>query len=140
MLAQACARLGVERAFVVHGADGLDEITTTTFTTVFQVEDGRVQKGRWVPGDFGLPQASLEDLRGGEPEMNAGILRSILAGDPGPARDVVIANAAAALLVAQRAPDLKAAVAAAAESIDSGAAKRKLEHLVELAGTLTAQT
>ncbi len=136
MLAQACARLGVERAFVVHGADGLDEITTTTYTTVFQVEEGRVQKGRWIPGDFGLPTASLEDLRGGEPEMNAGILRSILAGDRGPSRDVVIANAAAALLVSQRAPDLKSAVAAATESIDNGAAQRKLESLIEFAGTL----
>lgn len=136
MLAQACARLNVERAFVVHGADGLDEITTTGHTTVFQVEDGRVQKGRWVPGDFGLARASLEDLRGGDPEMNAGILRSILGGDLGPARDVVVANAAAALLIAQHAPDLKAAVAAAAESIDSGAAQGKLEALIEFTRSL----
>ncbi|MBV9296735.1 MAG: anthranilate phosphoribosyltransferase, partial [Acidobacteriaceae bacterium] len=69
MLAQASARLGIERAFVVHGADGLDEITTTGYTTVFQVEEGRVQKGRWSPGDFGMAQASLEDLTGGDPEM-----------------------------------------------------------------------
>lgn len=136
MLAQACARLGVERAFVVHGADGLDEITTTTHTTVFQVEDGRVQKGKWAPNDFGLPAASLEDLRGGEPEMNAGILQFILAGNPGPSRDIVIANAAAALLVAQKAPDLKAAVAAAVESIDGGAAQRKLTELTEFTRTL----
>ena len=136
MLAQACARLGVERAFVVHGADGLDEITTTTYTTVFQVEDGRVQKGRWVPGDFGLPVATLEELRGGDPEMNAGILRSVLAGNPGPCRDIVVANAAAALLLAQHAPDLKTAVAAATESIISGAAQGKLQALSEFAHTL----
>ncbi len=136
MMAQACARLNVERAFVVHGADGLDEITTTTHTTVFQVEGGRVQKGRWVPGDFGLAQAALEDLRGGDPQTNAAILRSVLAGDPGPARDVVIANAAAALLVAQHAPDLKAAVAAAAESINGGAARQKLEELTAFSRTL----
>jgi anthranilate phosphoribosyltransferase len=138
MLAQACARLGVERAFVVHGSDGLDEITTTAHTTVFQVEEGRVQKGKWAPADFGLMPGAIEDLRGGDPEMNAGILRSILAGDPGPSRDVVIANSAAALLLAQRAPDLKAAVAMTAESIDSGAAQRKLEELLEFTRTLAA--
>ncbi len=136
MMAQACARLNVERAFVVHGADGLDEITTTTHTTAFQVEDGRVRKGRWAPGDFGVPQASLDDLQGGDPETNAGILRSILAGDPGPARDVVIANSAAAILIAQHAPDLRSAVAAAADSIDSGAARRKLDELTEFTRTL----
>jgi anthranilate phosphoribosyltransferase len=135
MLAQASARLGIKRAFVVHGADGLDEITTTTHSTVFQVEDGRVQKGRWSPADFGVPQASLEHLKGGDSEMNASIVRSILEGEPGPRRDVVIVNAAAALLLAQRAPDLKAAVAIAAESIDTGAARNKLEQVIEFART-----
>jgi anthranilate phosphoribosyltransferase len=131
MLAHAAARLGIERAFVVHGADGLDEITTTGLTTVFQVEEGRVQKGRWSPIDFGLAEAVIEDLRGGDVETNARSLRSILDGELGPQRDVVLANAAAALLLAQRAPDLKSAVALAAESIDSGAARRKLEQLIE---------
>ena len=131
MLAQASARLGIERAFVVHGADGLDEITTAGPTTVFQVEDGRVQKGRWLPSDFGLPQASLDDLKGGDKETNAVIIRAILAGEPGPCRDIVVANSAAALLVAQRAPDLKSAVELAAEAIDSGAARQKLEQLTE---------
>lgn len=130
MLAQASARLGMERAFVVHGGDGLDEITTTAHTTVFQVEEGRVQKGRWSPGDFGVAQASIEDLRGGDPEMNAGIVRSILEGEPGPRKDIVVANAAAGLLVAGRASDLKTAVSMATESIDSGAAKQKLEQLI----------
>lgn len=131
MLAQASARLGIERAFVVHGADGLDEITTTGATAAFQVEEGRVQKGRWTPADFGVPQASLEDLQGGDPEMNAAIVRAVLEGEAGPRRDIVIANSAAALLVSQRAPDLKSAVAQAAESIDSGAARRKLEQIIE---------
>ena len=131
MLAQASARLGIERAFVVHGADGLDEITTAGPTTVFQVEDGRVQKGRWLPSDFGLPQASLDDLKGGDKETNAVIIRAILAGEPGPCRDIVVANSAAALLVAQRASDLKSAVELAAEAIDSGAARQKLEQLTE---------
>ncbi len=137
MVAQACARLDVERAFVVHGGDGLDEITTTAHTTVFQVENGRVQKGRWSPADFGLPQVSIEELQGGDVATNAGIVRSILEGEPGPRRDVVVANAAASLLVAHRAPDLRSAVPMAAESIDSGEAKRKLEQLVEFVGTLS---
>jgi anthranilate phosphoribosyltransferase len=115
----------------VHGADGLDEITTTGPTTVFQVEEARVQKGRWTPADFGVEEASLEDLKGGDVETNAQLVRSILDGEPGPRRDIVIVNAAAALFLAQRAPDLKSAVALAAESIDSGRARRKLEQVVE---------
>lgn len=136
MLAQASARLGIERAFVVHGADGLDEISTTGQTTVFQVEDGRTRKGQWQPADFDVPQSSLEDLKGGDPNANAEIVRAVLEGEPGPKRDIVIANAAAALFAAQKAPDLKSAVAAAAESIDSGAARRKLERLIEFTGML----
>lgn len=95
-----------------------------------------MQKGRWLPSDFGVPQAALEDLKGGDPQTNASILRELLDGKPGAARDIVIANAAAALLVAQRAPDLRGAVALAAESIDSGSASRKLQQIVEFAGTL----
>lgn len=140
MLAHASARLGIERAFVVHGADGLDEISTTGPTTVFQVEDGRVQKGRWTPADFGLTPASIDDLKGGDPGMNANIVRSVLEGEPGPRRDIVVANAAAALLVAQRASDLKAAVSVAAESIDSGSARRKLESVVEFTAALAHET
>lgn len=140
MLAHASARLGIERAFVVHGADGLDEISTTGPTTVFQVEDGRVQKGRWTPADFGLTPTSIDDLKGGDPGMNANIVRSVLEGEPGPRRDIVVANAAAALLVAQRASDLKSAVSVAAESIDSGAARRKLESVVEFTAALAHET
>jgi anthranilate phosphoribosyltransferase len=136
MLAQALARMGVDRAFVVHGSDGLDEISTTGPTTVFQVEENSVQKGRWVPSDFGLPQATLEELQGGDSETNATIIRGILEGEAGPKRDLVIANAAAALFVARKAIDLKSAVAMAAESIDSGAARRKLEKLIEFTARL----
>ena len=75
MMAQALARMGIDRAFVVHGADGLDEISTTGPTTVFQVEENGVQKGRWQPSDFGLPEATLEDLQGGDSETNAAIIR-----------------------------------------------------------------
>jgi anthranilate phosphoribosyltransferase len=131
MLANASARLGIERACVVNGGDGLDEITTTTHTTIFQVEGGRVQKGRWLPSDFGLEPSSPDDLKGGDPETNAAIIRSVLDGEIGPARDVVLANAAAALIVGQHASELKAAVATAAESIDSGAARRKLDELIQ---------
>ena len=136
VLALAASRLGIERAFVVHGADGLDEISTTGQTTVFQVEDGRVQKGLWSPGDFGVPQATLEDLTGGDAGQNAAIIRDVLTGERGPRRDIVVANAAAALLVAQRAADLKQAVQIAADSIDSGAAHGKLNQLVELASQM----
>ena len=129
MLAQASARLGTERVFVVHGSDGLDEITVTGSTTVFQVEEGRVQKGRWSPADFGMQPSDTTALQGGDPETNATILQAVLGGEEGPRRDIVVANAAAALLLAQRTPDLKSAVAAAAESIDSGAARQKLEAL-----------
>jgi anthranilate phosphoribosyltransferase len=139
MLAQASARLGIERAFVVHGADGLDEISTTGPTTVFQVENGSVVKNRWLPSDFGLPNCSLEELEGGDCAANASLIRAVLEGEPGARRDIVVANAAAALLVAQQANDLKTAAALAAESIDSGAARRKLEQLVEFTARLEPQ-
>jgi anthranilate phosphoribosyltransferase len=130
MLAQASARLGIDRAYVVHGADGLDEISTSGPTTVFLVENGRVQKGAWSPQDFGIEPVSLDQLVGGTPEDNAQIVRDILAGQSGPRRDVVLVNAAAALLLAHKAPDTRAAVDLARESIDSGAARNKLEELV----------
>ena len=138
MLAHAAARLGIERAFVVHGSDGLDEITTTGPTTVFQVEGGRVQKGRWSPNDFSVPQAAIDDLKGGDPQTNAGIVRSVLDGEPGPCRDIVIVNTAAALLLAQRAPDLKTALAMATQSIDTRSARAKFEQLIETTRELTA--
>jgi anthranilate phosphoribosyltransferase len=130
MLAQASARLGTERAYVVHGSDGLDEISTSGPTTVFLVENGKVQKGTWSPQDFGVDQVSLEELRGGTPAENAQIVRDVLAGETGPKRDVVLVNAAAALLLAHKAPDARAAADLARQSIDSGAARNKLEELV----------
>ncbi len=136
LLANAAARLGTERAFVVNGGDGLDEITTTTHTTIFQVEGGKVQKGRWLPSDFGLEPSAPEDLKGGDPETNAAIMRSVLDGERGPARDVVVANAAAALIAGQRASELKAAVAIASESIDSGEARQKLDGLIQFTTNL----
>jgi anthranilate phosphoribosyltransferase len=129
MLAHASARLGTERAYVVHGSDGLDEISTSGPTTVFLVEDGKVQKGTWAPQDFGVEPVTLEQLQGGSPEENAQIVRDVLDGQTGPKRDIVLVNAAAALLLAHRADDVRAGMELAQESIDSGAAKRKLEEL-----------
>ena len=130
LLAQASARLGIERAFVVHGADGLDEITTTTHTTVFQVADGIVRKSVWSSADFNVPVAEPAELTGGNPEINAAIVRSVLAGEPGPQRDIVVVNAAACLLVARKAHDLSSATEAAIEAIETGAAQRKLDELI----------
>jgi len=131
MLALASSRLGTERAFVVHGSDGLDEISTTGPTTVFQVENGRVQKGLWTPADFGMETSAIEDLQGGDPPTNAGIIRNILDGEPGPPRDIVVINAAAALLMGGRAEDIKASVELAIQAIETGAAREKLEKLAE---------
>lgn len=130
MLAQASARLGIERAYVVHGADGLDEISTSGPTTVFLVEDGKVQKGTWSPHDFGIENVSLDHLHGGTPDENAQIIRDILDGQAGPRRDIVLVNAAASLLLAQKAQDAREAVELARQSIDSGAARSKLAELV----------
>lgn len=139
MLAQAAARLGIERAFVVHGADGLDEVSVSGPTTVFQVQDARVQKGSWTPNDFGLPTSHLETLAGGTAEENAEIIRAILRGEPGPKRDIVVANAAAALFLAQKSEDLKGAVELARNSIDSSAALAKLSQLVEFTAPMSQE-
>jgi anthranilate phosphoribosyltransferase len=130
MMAQASARLGAERAYVVHGADGLDEISTTGPTTVFLVEEGKVRKGSWSPQDFGVETSDPEDLRGGNPEVNAAIIQAILDGERGPKRDIVLVNASAALLVAQKAADAAAAMELAKRALDSGSAKQKLDELI----------
>jgi anthranilate phosphoribosyltransferase len=129
LMAGALAALGVERALVVHGSDGLDEITTTGPTAVFEVWHGAVRRGEVTPADFGIPAARRQDLAGGEKEVNCRIATEILAGATGPAREIVIANAAAALVVAGIAPDYREGAARAVESIDSGAAKEKAEAL-----------
>ena len=95
-----------------------------------------MQKGRWLPADFGLAEARLEDLQGGDVSTNAAIIRRVLEGETGAKRDVVVANAAAALFVARKALDLKSAVAMAVESIDGGGARRKLERLIEFSARL----
>ncbi|MBI3625602.1 MAG: anthranilate phosphoribosyltransferase [Candidatus Rokubacteria bacterium] len=135
-LARVLAELGTIRAFVVHGADGLDEISNTGESRISEVREGRVRSFAVRPEDFGLPRAAIADLRGGDREENAQIIRDILGRRDGPKRDIVLMNAAAALVVGGKARDLKEGVALAAHSIDSGAAQRKLAALVELSQKL----
>ena len=107
LMARALAELGVERAFIVHGHDGLDEVSTTGPTDVWDVSTGRVEKLLWTPADFGVKRATLDALQGGDAARSAAIIQSVLAGEPGAARDIVLVNAAAGLLVADLAADLK---------------------------------
>ncbi len=130
LLAQALAELGVERAFVVHGADGLDEVSISAETYVSEVREGAVRSYKVTPEDFGVPRAPLEALLGGDAAENARIIRGILDGEPGPRRDIVLANAAAALVAAGLAGDFREGARLAAESIDSGAATAKLDALI----------
>ena len=129
LMAQALAELGTQRSFVVHGHDGLDEITTTAATDVYEVTATGWQKHVWKPGDFGVRAAHLDSLKGGDSHCNAQIILEILRGHPGPCRDIVMVNAAAGLLAAGLAADLRAGAESAAKSIDSGAAAAKLELL-----------
>lgn len=131
LMAKALGGLGTGRAFVVHGFDGLDEVSTTGPTLVFEVGRSGFDKHLWTPGDFGVARARLDDLAGGDPEANAKIAARILAGEPGPHRDIVVVNSAVALLAAGRAPDLRSGVRLASEAIDSGVARRKVELLAE---------
>ena len=128
-IAQVLALLGTERAWVVHGSDGLDELTTTGVSDVAVVDDGRVATFRISPRNAGLPEAKPEDLTGGNAMENAAQICAVLGGLEGPFRDIVLLNAAAALLVAGKAQSLRDGVALAAESIDSGEALAVLDAL-----------
>ena len=130
-LARCLARLGVRRAWVVHGA-GLDELTLAGPTSVSEVRGPEVRSFTVTPEDAGLPRAEAESLRGGDAAGNAEIAREVLAGAPGPRRDVVLLNAAAALVVADKARDLAAGVAQAAAAIDDGRAAAVLERAREI--------
>ena len=124
--------LGAERAFVVHSADGLDEFTTTAPTHVAEARDGFVRTYDVAPEDFGLPRASIEDLKGGEAEENAEIIRSVLAGESGPRRDIVLLNAAAAIVAGAAAEDFDEGIEKAARAIDNGRAREKLDALIRM--------
>ncbi len=131
MLAQACAAVGTRRAFVVAAHDGVDEISTTGPTQVSELDGGSVRTRDIYPEDFGLPRAPAHAFKGGDPKVNADILLRMLDGERGPYRDVVLANASAALVAAETAGSFVEGVEVAAEALDSGAARRILAALVE---------
>jgi len=131
LMAQALAGLEPDRAFVVHGSDGLDEVTTTGPTMVFEVTPNQVHRLTWTPADFGVAQASAADLQGGDRALNLEIALAVLEGKPGAPRDIVLVNAAAALVAAGLAENLAQAMQRTAESIDSGAARNKLDRLAD---------
>ncbi len=133
-IAEALVGLGSVRAMVVAAEDGLDELSLSSPTRVIEVADGGTAEWLVEPGQFGLAPVELGDVAGGTPEQNAAVTRGVLAGEPGPQRDLVLLNAAAAIYVGGLAADLEEGVAKAAEAIDSGAAAGVLERLVEASG------
>ncbi len=139
-LALVLQGLGCHHALVVHGEDGLDEITLTRKTQVCELKDGRTESYSISPEDFGLSRASLDSLRGGTADENATLLRNILAGAPGPQRDVVLMNAGAVLLAGDRVGTLQQGVTLATEVIDDGNALAKLEQLIEFSQSLTQES
>ena len=131
-LAQVLKNLGSESVWVVHGSDGLDEITLTGPTFVAALENGAIRSFEVSPEDVGLKRVAGEALKGGDAAANAAALRNVLAGLPSPYRDVALFNAAAALVVAGRAKELKEGLALGIQSIDGGAAAERLKRLVEV--------
>ncbi len=129
-LAQVLKNLGAERVWVVHGSDGLDEITTSGTTTVTSLEDGGIRTFEISPEDVGLPKVKPEALRGGDAATNARAVEDVLEGKKSPFRDVALFNAAAALVVAGKAKDLKAAFDLATNTLDSGKAEERLDRLI----------
>jgi anthranilate phosphoribosyltransferase len=138
-IARVQADLGSEHALVVHGSDGLDEITTTGPTAVAEVRDGRLEVYTVEPERLGLRRATLAELAGGEPAENAEAMRRVLGGEPGPLADVTAANAGAALYVGGAAPDLASGVELARELLAAGAAAAKLEALVAFCAAAAAE-
>jgi anthranilate phosphoribosyltransferase len=130
LMAEVLGRLGTKHALVVHGHRGVDELSISGPTAVHELRDGGVTESTVTPEDAGLTRAPIEAVRGGSAEENAATVRAVLAGEAGPARDVVVLNAAAALVAADLAPDLKEGARLARESIDSGAAKERMEAFV----------
>jgi anthranilate phosphoribosyltransferase len=129
LMAHSLRMLGTERAWVVHGAEGIDEISIAGYTKVAECRDGKVHIFYIHPAEFGLPKSSTAALIGGGAAENAAIIQSVLAGDNGPPRDVVLLNAGAALFVAGAAASVRDGISHAAEAIDSGAARRTLDAM-----------
>ncbi len=132
LLARALMLLGAERAWVVHGADGIDELTTAGYTKISECRDGAVNTFYLHPADVGLPKAAPGALRGGDARENARIIEDVLNGERGSAREVVLLNAGAALLIAGAAASVREGIAQAAHAIDSGGARQTLERLVAI--------
>jgi anthranilate phosphoribosyltransferase len=130
-LAEALSMLGLHRALVVHGGDGLDEITISGPTRIGEVRDGKVHAYEVTPEEFGLERSPLADIAGGDATLNAGLIREVLDGKKSARRDVVLLNAAAALVAAGKADHLRDGVPMAAKAIDSGAAAVKLDALIK---------
>jgi anthranilate phosphoribosyltransferase len=131
-VAEALGQLGLERALVVHGQDGMDELTTTTASWAASLENGKVTEIEIAPEDVGVPRASMAALKGGDPAHNADAIRAVLAGHRDAFRDIVVLNSAAALMVAGKAKDLKQGAEMAVASIDSGKARKALDTLVRI--------
>jgi anthranilate phosphoribosyltransferase len=137
-MAEVLGNLGAERAWVVHGSDGIDELTTTGPSYVAEWKDGKVTTSEVTPEEAGLPRATAADLRGGDPATNALAVNALLDGHPGAYRDIVLYNSAAALLVAGKAATLRAGVQMAAEAIASGKARATLAKLVAITNSKPA--
>ena len=131
-MAETLRDLGSTHAWVVHGEDGLDEITTTGTTHVTELKDGALREFTITPEDYGISRVDITDLRGGAPEVNAAALTALLGGDSGPYRDIVRLNAGAALYIAGLSDSVEAGIIRATDSIDSGKAKAALAKLIEI--------
>ena len=134
LMAGAIMALGMQHGFVVHGSDGLDEITTTGPTSAWEIRDGTLEPRQLEPADFAVHTAQTEDLRGGDRQVNLEIANSVLGGALGPRRDIVLVNAAAALVAAGKAETFLEGMALGVVSIDSGAARGKVEALAGFTG------
>jgi anthranilate phosphoribosyltransferase len=137
VIAGALARLGAERALVVSSADGLDELSTSGATRVVELTGGELRTYDVTPEEVGLARSAYEDVAGGTPEANAATTRRILAGESGPARDLAVLNAGAAIYAAGRADGLEEGVRAAEAAVDGGGAAESLARLVALTGKLS---
>ncbi|MDH5680552.1 MAG: anthranilate phosphoribosyltransferase [Spirochaetota bacterium] len=135
LVAQVLQKLGSKRALVVHGADGLDEITTTTKTYATELNGTKIESYMIDPKDYGISYSSPDDLRGGDDKENADIIRKIFTGEKGPKRDIVLLNAGAAFYVAEKTRSIADGISLAAEIIDSGKALKTLERLVEVSNS-----
>jgi anthranilate phosphoribosyltransferase len=137
-MATTLGTLGAERAWVVHGSDGLDELTITGPSMICEYYEGKVTRFELSPEDAGLPVGKAEDLKGGDPKYNAAAIRAVLSGETGAYRDIVLFGTAAALKIAGRVEDLRDGVAIAAEAIASGKAQAALDRLVAITNEDTA--